>query len=505
MSEVLTGLLSNCFYENPIPIIFGAFPTDSGAIPSTYVEVKFYSIPYFKDTSIYNTGSVYQNYETFRNYTLGSYKGTLFKNPFTYKWTIYNSSKVPPSALFPKIGGYIFNPFVNDVNGYCVWQSSPTNHVGSNAVISAYRIYKNNGTWYFGFGADFPYYQNFGYNTSINDTSLPSRSLYTRTIPGPTSGDLTTSPVSACYCSQKLSLVTSGDVFNIDNISGLPPSGGTFNAVFAMTDDLFKKTFSCTMANEFYERDDTLPDLDYLEDPSDYEEMLGVYRCNYYMPLWGHNHYYCGLGSIVLSESLNSNIGRFIGFNQTIATSETSTVTNYLHIPPEQSDNNSQNVPSQGLLLGGTYDKETPKWIVQLINTSFNDTTEYFKNGRVFIVEGEEKNPTTYKKFWYYDPPVDSGTVPKFFNGSMKTNNSEWINEYTFTYVDLDVDSSEPNITLTPIGFTRKNPYELFLEGSYNITKKRWSIQTKLENIDYKVFVGNWVTPQVGRINYEQN
>lgn len=124
--------------------------------------------------------------------------------------------------------------------------------------------------------------------------------------------------------------------------------------------------------------------------------------------------------------------------------------------------------------MGKTYDLENPKFLVQLRSTQFMTIHEHLKPNRYFILEGNSHNPINYRKFYYFDAPDMLEKYPSslYYSGSPQNSalfksasnwtgvHNQYINEYVFKYVNLDdASDTKPDITLTPIGLTRRNPW----------------------------------------------
>lgn len=125
--------------------------------------------------------------------------------------------------------------------------------------------------------------------------------------------------------------------------------------------------------------------------------------------------------------------------------------------------------------MGKTYDLEKPKFLVQLRSTQFMNTKEHLKPNRYFILDGDSHNPVNYRKFYYFDAPnmlekyptsiyySDSPDYSALFKSASNWTNvhNQYINEYVFKYVNLDdASDTKADITLTPIGLTRRNPWK---------------------------------------------
>ena len=125
--------------------------------------------------------------------------------------------------------------------------------------------------------------------------------------------------------------------------------------------------------------------------------------------------------------------------------------------------------------MGKTYDLENPKFLVQLRSTQFMNIHDHLKPNRYFILEGKSHNPVNYRKFYYFDAPNMLEKYPSslYYSGSPQYSalfksasnwtsvHPQYIDEYVFKYVNLDdPDDIKPDITLTPIGLTRRNPWK---------------------------------------------
>lgn len=73
--------------------------------------------------------------------------------------------------LFPKLGQYTFNPFVNDEYGMCCWMTESNLINGSN---DPRKIYYNTdvNNYEFGFGEDIPSYNGFYFNVGYKDDTF---------------------------------------------------------------------------------------------------------------------------------------------------------------------------------------------------------------------------------------------------------------------------------------------------------------------------------------------
>lgn len=540
------------FYKSPTPLLIGNLPfgDDFKNKRHEYEYLDYYIVPV--------NGPV-------------TYDGFLFYSKFFDNYIFLAASYASWSCMYPGIyfnaSWYSLNPFVNDTNGACSW--IPEFRYADNrdgGLYQSSQIYYNfsKDRYEAGLGEDVwnldssyhlihsknlsngLYDSLSDYNTVKMDYQIADSLDDLRNMPlaGNKNGKI---PISYAF---KLENDDAGlvDVSNLAKRENLYKNfkatvinqklidyaNSTNNSRFISTPVHMRMLYTATSTpmqydQYWYERLDLIKDLDYEDDPENFEKMCGLYENN---PHTSSLLKQFILGSVVIgNESHRDDLGWFIGVNEQISNYNNFLGATYTTTGGDMYEIQSTNVhivskkqtnaPSYDykvnrenytylknvnaiITLGYTWKSEEKKYLVYYFTS---DTEGLYRRFRLFIVD---KDPTllfSQRKIWYADLPVDnsgmtattvSNKIPALFQHRFYYGvySLDYFDSLTFNYINLDdEDDVKDPVVFTDLGAVRENAQENLV--GFPINKKYMRNRTQAGYSKVNTYIGYWNTPIV--------
>lgn len=450
LTEAISGVIGNSFCKHPGLVVVGAIPVGEDYLSK---QGQYFT----KDVYTVNSTGYITNTSEYVNDR--NYKGTLFYSEWYGNYCLVKENEhsgIPLLAGYPIIN-YGLNIFSNGETGF---SSTYVENMGYNLILNPddgylycvpnLNILKKNGICGKGQFHDLTYSTQF----LSHPYFYIDRSYY--------------------YKSEK----------TWDEMLSTIKTTGESRFYFYQIDwnSEYNSPQNSTSFRLYYHRDircrtDILPDLDHEKDNS-IPEICGIYIAPMYLE---EKYKAIGVGSLILTDK-NSSEYDFAGINELLG--DINGKSNSKIVEEIDDDGNVISTTTykwRYYIIGKNTSGEKTRKIVYMYSS---DLTDEYKAYRCFILEGESNDPVDYRKFWYSDAFNSLSYIKLFWSGDGET-----IPETQFTYIDLDDETSENDIILTPKGMSRINPYEVLSLGIKH--------HNQLNNYNKNICVSNWISPVV--------